>query len=41
MGVYFVFMRPALLPEDLLYMKTISSVIKENIPTQILKTLQT
>ena len=32
MGIYFVFMRPALLPEDLLYMKTTSSIIQENIP---------
>ena len=32
MGIYFVFMRPALLPEDLLYMKTTSSIVQENIP---------
>ncbi len=32
MGIYFVFIRPALLPEDLLYMKTTSSIIQENIP---------
>jgi hypothetical protein len=32
MGVYFVFMRPPLLPEDYKYIGTTSSFIKENIP---------
>ena len=32
MGIYFVSMRPALLPEDLLYMKTTSSIVQQNIP---------
>ena len=32
MGIYFVLLRPALLPEDLLYMKTTSSIVKENFP---------
>lgn len=32
MGIYFVLIRPALLPEDLLYMKTTSSIVQENIP---------
>ncbi len=32
MGIYFVFLRPALLPEDFVYMKITSSIIQENIP---------
>ena len=32
MGIYFVLLRPALLPEDILYMKTTSSIIQENTP---------
>ena len=32
MSVYFVFIRPSLLQEDLVYMKTTSSIIQENIP---------
>ena len=32
MGVYFIFLRPALLPEDLRYMDTTLKNIKENVP---------
>ena len=32
MGIYFVFVRPSLLPEDLLYMKTTLSVIQYSTP---------
>jgi hypothetical protein len=32
MGIYFIFFRPVLLPEDLRYMKTTSSLILKNIP---------
>ena len=32
MGIYFVLLRPALLPEDLVYMKTNSSIVHKNFP---------
>jgi hypothetical protein len=32
MGVYFVFLRPPLLPEDYKYIRTTSSAVKENFP---------
>lgn len=32
MGLYFIFLRPALLPEDYRYMGTTYSAIRENIP---------
>ena len=32
MGIYFVFLRPSLLPEDLRYMNTSLPVVKNNIP---------
>ena len=32
MGLYFIFLRPPLLPEDLSYMGTTLQNIKENIP---------
>ncbi|MES2431665.1 MAG: hypothetical protein V4556_12065 [Bacteroidota bacterium] len=32
MGIYFVFIRTALLPEDVRYMQTTSSIIKQTIP---------
>ena len=32
MGLYFIFLRPSLLPEDLLYMKTTSPVIHDFVP---------
>ena len=32
MGIYFILLRPALLPEDLVYMKTNSSIVHENFP---------
>ena len=32
MGIYFVFLRPSLLPEDLSYMNTSLPVVKNNIP---------
>ena len=32
MGLYFIFMRPSLLPEDLRYMGSSSQNVKENIP---------
>lgn len=32
MGIYFVFMRPALLPEDYRYIGTSSTVLQENVP---------
>ena len=32
MGIYFVFIRPSLLPEDFKYIGTTSSFIQENIP---------
>ena len=32
MGLYFIFIRPPLLPEDLHYMKTTSSIVQDSIP---------
>ena len=32
MGIYFVFLRPSLLPEDLRYMNTSLRIVKNNIP---------
>ena len=32
-GIYFVFLRPTLLPEDYKYIGTTSSAIQENVPT--------
>jgi hypothetical protein len=32
MGIYFVFMRPALLPEDYKYIGTTSTILQENVP---------
>ena len=32
MGLYFIFLRPPMLPEDLRYIKTESIVIDENVP---------
>ena len=32
MGIYFIFLRPALLPEDYKYIGTTSSVVMESIP---------
>jgi hypothetical protein len=32
MGLYFIFIRPPLLPEDLRYMRSTSENVKENIP---------
>ena len=32
MGIYFVFLRPALLPEDFKYIGTTSTIVKENFP---------